>query len=116
MPLHCRHPQRGSRRNLGGADNPSFAVPIILFWLALTVIVSVAVPTMEQVEKEHSVSLVVDDAPSFKAIKRMAADFNESDSGAMAIIVLEGQQPLADDAHKFYDSLIRQLEDDPKHV
>ena len=32
------------------------------------------------------------------------------------MILLEGQQPLGDDAHRFYDRLIRQLEDDPKHV
>ena len=32
------------------------------------------------------------------------------------MIVLEGQQPLGDDAHQYYDRLIRQLKDDPKHV
>ena len=32
------------------------------------------------------------------------------------MIVLEGQQPLGDDAHKYYDRLIRQLKDDPEHV
>ncbi len=32
------------------------------------------------------------------------------------MIVLEGQQPLGDDAHKYYDRLILQLKDDPKHV
>jgi len=34
----------------------------------------------------------------------------------MAMIVLEGQQPLGDNAHNYYDRLIRQLENDPKHV
>ena len=46
----------------------------------------------------------------------MGEDFNESNSGSAATIVLEGQQPLGDGAHKYYDRLIRQLEDDPKHV
>ena len=46
-----------------------FSVPIILAWLAITVIVSVGVPSLEQVEKEHSVSLSPGDAPSFKAIE-----------------------------------------------
>ena len=32
------------------------------------------------------------------------------------MIVLEGQQPLGGDAHKYYDRLILQLQDDPKHV
>jgi len=93
-----------------------FSVPIILAWLAITVIVSIGVPSLEQVEKEHSVSLNPDDAPSFKAMKRMGEDFKESNSESVAMVVLEGQQPLGDDAHRYYDHLIRQLEDDPKHV
>ncbi|EUA43802.1 MMPL family protein [Mycobacterium xenopi 3993] len=32
------------------------------------------------------------------------------------MVVLEGQQPLGDDAHRYYDRLVRQLEDDSKHV
>ncbi len=44
-----------------------FSVPIILAWLAITVIVSIGVPPLEQVEKEHSVSLNPTDAPSIKA-------------------------------------------------
>ena len=93
-----------------------FSVPIILAWLAIAVIVSIGVPSLEQVEKAHSVSLSPNDALSFKAMTRLGEDFKESESGSVAMIVLEGQQPLGDDAHKFYDRLIRQLQDDPKHV
>src|SRR5262249_33547628 len=93
-----------------------FSVPIILGWLAITVILVIGVPSLEQVEKEHSVSLSPGDAPSFKAAKRLDEDFNETNSGGVAMIVLEGQQPLGDEAHRYYDSLIRQLKDDPKHV
>jgi putative drug exporter of the RND superfamily len=93
-----------------------FSVPIILAWLAITVIVSIGVPPLEQVEKEHSVSLSPNDAPSFQAMKRMGQDFKEANSETAAMIVLEGQQPLGDAAHKYYDRLIRQLQDDPKHV
>src|ERR1700722_17192205 len=54
----------------------------------------------------------------------MNEDFNPSGksrqfpagSGNVVMIVLEGQQPLGDDAHKYYDRLISQLKDDPKHV
>ena len=48
-----------------------FSVLIILAWLALTVIVTIGVPPLEQVEKDHSVSLSPKDAPSIKAMKRM---------------------------------------------
>jgi putative drug exporter of the RND superfamily len=93
-----------------------FSVLIILAWLAINVIMSIGVPSLEQVEREHSVSLSSKDAPSFKAMTRMGEDFKESNSDSVAMIVLEGQQPLGDDAHRYYDRLIRQLEDDPKHV
>ncbi|MDT5276112.1 MAG: putative drug exporter of the superfamily [Mycobacterium sp.] len=41
-----------------------FSVPIILAWLAITVIVSIGVPSLEQVEKERSISQSPKDAPS----------------------------------------------------
>jgi RND superfamily putative drug exporter len=93
-----------------------FSVPIILAWLAIAVIVTVGVPSLEQVEKERSIALTPTDAPSVKAMKRMGEDFKESDSDSAAMIVLEGDQPLGDDAHKYYDRLLGQLKDDPKHV
>ena len=46
----------------------------------------------------------------------MGDDFKESNSENVAVFVLEGEQPLGDDAHKYYDGVIRQLKDDPKHV
>jgi putative drug exporter of the RND superfamily len=94
-----------------------FSVPIILAWLAIMVILTLGVPSLEQVEKEHSVSLNPTDAPSFKAATRASEDFKQTDSGgSAAMIVLEGQQPLGGDAHRYYDRLILQLQDDPKHV
>jgi RND superfamily putative drug exporter len=78
------------------------SVPIVLAWLAITVIVSIGVPSLEQVEKDDSVSLSPKDAPSFKAMDRMVKDFNEANSESVAMVVLEGQQPLGDDAHQYY--------------
>ena len=91
-------------------------MPIILAWLAFTALVTIGVPPLEQVEKEHLLSLTPKDAPSYKAAKRINEDFKESDSNSLAMIVLESQQPLGDDAHRYYDGLIRQLKDDPQHV
>ena len=92
------------------------SVPIILAWLAITVIVSIGVPSLEQVEREHAVSQSSKDAPSIKALNRMVADFKEPGSESVAMIVLEGQEPLGDAAHQYYNRLIRQFQDDPKHV
>jgi putative drug exporter of the RND superfamily len=93
-----------------------FSVPIILAWLAIAVIVSIGVPSLEQVENAHSRSVNINDAPSSRAAKRIGEDFKESSSDTGLMILLEGQQPLGDDAHRFYDHLIHQLENDPKHV
>jgi putative drug exporter of the RND superfamily len=93
-----------------------FSVPIILGWLAIIVILSIGVPSLQQVEKEHSVSLNPPDSPAFTAMTRVNEDFKLANSDSVAMIVLEGEQPLGDDAHRYYDRLIRQLQDDPKHV
>jgi putative drug exporter of the RND superfamily len=92
------------------------AVPIVLAWVAIAFILTVAVPPLEQVEKEHAISLSPIDAPSFRALERMGALFGESESDSVAMIVLEGDQPLGDEAHRYYDELIRQLKDDQQHV
>lgn len=93
-----------------------FSLLIILGWVAVTVIVTVAVPPLEVVEREHSVSLSPPDAPSVIAMTRMGELFQESNSESVAVIVLEGQEPLGEDAHEYYDRIVRQLKDDPKHV
>ncbi|MGO9153897.1 MMPL/RND family transporter [Mycobacterium sp.] len=89
---------------------------IILAWVALTLIVTFAVPSLEQVGREHSVPLAPQDAPSVQAMTRMGRVFKESDSDSFAMIVLEGQQRLGDDAHTYYDGLVRALRNDPRHV
>src|SRR5246500_3614121 len=93
-----------------------FSVLIILAWVALTLIVTFGVPSLEHVGEEHSVPLAPQDAPAVQAMKRMGQDFKASDSDSFAMIVLEGQQPLGDDAHAYYADLVRELRDDPKHV
>jgi putative drug exporter of the RND superfamily len=93
-----------------------FSVPILLGWLALTVIVNVVVPQLETVGQRHAVSMAPNDAPSMQATKRAGQDFQEFDSNSSAMIVLEGDQPLGVDAHHFYDGLIQKLAADKKHV
>src|ERR1700676_5696634 len=93
-----------------------FSVPILLFWLALTVIVNVVVPQLEVVGQNHAVSLAPNDASSMEATKRVGHDFQEFDSNSSAMLVLEGDQPLGADAHHFYDGLIAKLQADKKHV
>ncbi|KLO37885.1 membrane protein [Mycobacterium nebraskense] len=93
-----------------------FSVPIILGWLGFAVLMTIGVPSLEQVEAEHAVSLSPIGAPSFKAMERLGTDFKETNTGALAMILLESQQPLGDDAHAYYDRLVRDLQNDTKHV
>jgi putative drug exporter of the RND superfamily len=92
------------------------SLPILLFWVALAAITNIAVPQLEEVGKTHNVALNSPDAPSLKAIKRIGQKFQEFDSDSQAMIVLEGDKPLGADAHKFYDEMIRKLDQDRKHV
>lgn len=91
------------------------SVPIILGWLALTILVTVAVPSLETVGQQRSVPMSPGEAPSIQAMREMGKVFKESDSDNVVMILLEGEQPLGDAAHKYYDGLVRQLKDDP-HV
>ncbi|MGB3484681.1 MAG: RND family transporter [Mycobacterium sp.] len=89
---------------------------IILAWVAVTLLLTLAVPSLEQVGREQSVPMSPKDAPSVQAMTRMGAVFQESSSDSTAMIVLEGQQPLGDEAREYYERLIADLRNDPQHV
>ncbi|OMC07366.1 RND family transporter [Mycobacterium sp. SP-6446] len=92
------------------------ALPILLFWLGLAAVTNIVVPQLEAVGEAHAVSMSPDDAPAIQAMKRIGQVFHEFDSDSAVMIVLEGQAPLGDTAHRFYDDLIRRLAQDKKHV
>jgi len=92
------------------------AVPIILGWIAIVVVLSTAVPPLEVVGQMRSVPMSPDFAPSVTAMKRVGHVFDEYTSDSSAMILLESQQPLGDDAHRYYDALISRLSADTAHV
>ncbi|AKK30777.1 membrane protein [Mycobacterium sp. EPa45] len=89
---------------------------IILAWVALTILVTFFVPWLETVSRHHSVPMAPQDAPAVIAMQRMGTNFEESDSDSFAMLVMEGQQPFGDEAHTYYDGLVRALRSDTKHV
>ena len=93
-----------------------FALLIVLAWIGLVVALSVFVPSLDIVGKAHTVSMSPKEAASMQAMKRVGQVFNEFDTDSAIMIVLEGDKPLGDDAHHFYDQLIRKLEADRNHV
>ncbi|MDV3126385.1 MMPL family transporter [Mycobacterium sp. 21AC1] len=92
------------------------AIPIILVWIAVIAVLNVIVPQLEEVGEMRSVSMSPDDAPSMIAMKRVGEVFQEFKSNSSVMVVLEGDEALGDDAHKFYDEVVDKLEADKKHV
>ena len=92
------------------------SVPIILGWIALIAVLNVTVPQLDDVAKMRAVSMSPREAPSIVAMTRVGKVFEESDSDSSAMIVLEGDEPLGDDAHKFYDEMVAKLRADTAHV
>ncbi len=95
-----------------------FAVPIILGWIAVIAILNIPAvsPQLETVGQMRAVSMSPDQAPSMIAMKRVGEVFDEGDSDSSVMIVLEGEQPLGDAAHAFYDQMIEKLKADDEHV
>lgn len=94
----------------------ALALPILLFWVLLTVAVNVFVPQIEVVAREHAVSMSPDDAPAVIAAKEIGAKFEESDSDSIVMIVLESDTELGADTRRYYDDLVQRLEADTRHV
>ena len=94
----------------------TLAVPIILAWLLLTIAVNVLVPPIESVARTHAVTMSPQDAPSMIAAKRIGKTFHESDSDSIVMVVLQSNKELGDEAHEYYDGLIKKLAADTKHV
>jgi RND superfamily putative drug exporter len=92
------------------------AVPILLSWVAVAVLTNVFAPQLEVVGAAHSVAQSSPDSPSQQAFNHIGKVFGEFDSDSAAMIVLEGEQPLGADAHHFYDTLVKRMSQDTKHV
>lgn len=92
------------------------SVPIVLFWLVVAGLTNALIPQLEVVGEAHNVAMSSPDSPSQQAFKKIGAVFQEFDSDGAAMVVLEGDQPLGADAHRYYDTLIDRFEQDHKHV
>ena len=94
----------------------ALAVPIILVWVAYTAAVNLLVPQVEKVGMANAVSMSPQDAPAVIAAKRMGQKFGESSSDSIAMVVLIGDQPLGEAAHRYYATLVDKFKADTKHV
>ena len=94
----------------------TFALPIILIWVAFTAATNLLVPQVEKVGMANAVSMSPQDAPAVIAAKRMGEKFQESTSDSIAMVVLVGDEPLGDPAREYYRTLVGKFEADKKHV
>ncbi|MDT5371578.1 MAG: putative drug exporter of the superfamily [Mycobacterium sp.] len=121
---HRLSPDDEARTSSSGArERPRIArlirllsLPILLGWLAITIVVNVVAPQLDVVAKAHSVAMTAKDAPSTIAMMRIGSDFHQFDSDTTAMVLLEGQDKLGDDAHRFYDTVVQKLSMDAAHV
>ena len=114
------------RANETGAKRPffprmvrKFAIPIIVFWGLLAISTNTFMPQVENVAEELAGPMVPHYAPSQRALLAIGAKFHESNSTSFTMLVLEGDRPLGPPgsvAHRYYDDLVRRLQQDPKHV
>jgi putative drug exporter of the RND superfamily len=107
---------RHHRRPLFAHSLRIFAIPIVLIWIAIAVVLNVVSPQLEVVGELHAAPMAPEDAPSMIAMKRMGANFKEFNSNSTVMVVVEGQHPLGPDAHQYYDEIIRKLKQDPEHI
>jgi RND superfamily putative drug exporter len=92
------------------------AIPIILVWIAVTAALNLLLPQVEAVGQQNAVSSSPQDAPGVMAAKTIGKKFGEFNSDSIAMVVLVGDQPLGKEAHRYYDTLITKLRQDPTHV
>ena len=82
----------------------------------MTAALNLLVPQIEAVGQQNAVSSSPQDAPAVMAAKDMGKKFGEFTSDSVAMVVLVGDQPLGDAAHRYYDTLVDELQKDTVHV
>ena len=90
------------------------SIPIVLFWIVVAVIVNVIAPQLEVVGELHSAPMAPEDAPSMTSMKLMGGNFKEFNSNSTVMVVIEGQQPLQQNAHDYYNAILKKLYADPQ--
>ena len=114
-PTEPQPPQR-PHRPLIPRTIRALALPIVLGWIAVIVILNTVVPQLEEVGQLRAVSMSPDEAPSVVSMKQVGEAFEEGTSDSSAMIVFEGDKPLGDEAHAWYDQMVAKLRADPIHV
>ncbi|WP_067967469.1 MMPL/RND family transporter [Mycolicibacter icosiumassiliensis] len=94
----------------------TFALPIMVLWLGAAGVLNLAIPQLETVIKEHAKSFLPDDAASVQAIVKLGEHFGGAGTNNFVYLLLEGDEPLGPDAHRYYATLLDRINADTTHV
>lgn len=118
-----RHPIRRDALRATGPGRPRFArflyacsLPVIGAWLLLAGAMNVAIPQLESTVTKHAQSFLPDEASSVQALVKMGKYFGGGGSNNFVYVLLEGDEPLGDDARTYYNALLTKLTADTQHV
>ena len=92
------------------------SIPIAIIWLALAASSNALIPPLEEIGRIHNVAQSAKDSPSLIAAKRVGTTFGEYDTDSLVTLVIEGDQPLGEAAHRFGDALVARMQADTAHV
>ena len=89
---------------------------VIVFWVALAGILSLTMPSLEEVSQTHPVTILPPDAPSLVASDRMTAAFGEAGQQSLAVVVLVDAKGLRPADEGVYRRLVDTLRSDTRDV
>jgi RND superfamily putative drug exporter len=89
---------------------------VIGVWVVLAGVLSVTLPSLEDVSQRHPVDLLPADAPVLVATEKMARAFHEPESESIAVIVLSDARGLSPVDEGTYKKLVDTLRRDTRDV
>ncbi len=89
---------------------------VVLAWLALTVVMNVAVPQLEEIAGRDSSPMVPKDAPSMKAVALMNEEFSNGDAESFIVVAMERMAGLGPEDRRYAERLVTDLAKDKGDV
>ncbi|EFV12801.1 RND family transporter [Segniliparus rugosus] len=93
-----------------------FAAPVVVLWLLLAGALNLVVPQLETVIQQRAQSFLPDEAASVQAFMKLGKYFGGTGTNNFGYLLVEGDQPLDEEAHQYYSTLLAKLLADKRHV
>lgn len=116
VPFHRNNLRPAPGRPLAARLLYAFSLPVIIGWLLLAAGLNVAIPQLESVITRNAQSFLPDDASSVQAVAKMGRYFGQDGTNNFNYVLVEGDAPLGDDAHRYVTDLVARIDADERHV